>query len=46
MCIEQLVLNILIIILTIIEVKTGKIYDYNAIYGKEEDAFAAAGGAD
>jgi len=27
-------------------VKTGKIYDYNAIYGKEEDAFAAAGGAD
>lgn len=36
-------LNILIICLTIIEVKTGKIYDYNTIYGKEEDAFAAGG---
>ena len=36
-------MNILIICLTIIEVKTGKIYDYNTIYGKEEDAFAAGG---
>ena len=33
-------LNIFIIILTIIEVKTGKIYDYNVLYGKEEDAYA------
>lgn len=33
-------LNIFIIILTIIEIKTGKIYDYNVLYGKEEDAFA------
>jgi hypothetical protein len=37
-CIEQLVLSLLIIILTIIEVKTGKIYDYNALNG--DDAFA------
>jgi hypothetical protein len=39
MCIEQLVINILIIILTIIEIKTGKIYDYNTLNG-QEDAFA------
>lgn len=32
-------LNFLIIILTIIEVRTGKIYDYNTLNG-QEDAFS------
>ncbi len=40
MCIDQIVINVFIIILTIFEFKTGKIYDYNQIYGKEEDAYA------
>jgi len=31
------VLNIFIIILTVFEIKTGKIYDYNVLHG--EDAF-------
>lgn len=39
MCIEQLVLSLLIIVLTIIEVRTGKIYDYNTLNG-QEDAFS------